>query len=63
MAKGNSGRIVIEIDPELKEDLYQELKVNGLTLKGWFLNRVSNFLKDDEQLPLSFDHNPEESPR
>ncbi len=55
MAKGKSGRIVIEIDPELKEDLYVELNHHGLTLKDWFLKRVSKFLKDDNQIPLEFD--------
>ncbi len=55
MAKGKSGRIVIEIDPRLKEDLYVELNHHGLTLKDWFLKRVSNFLKDDNQIPLEFD--------
>ena len=55
MAKGKSGRIVIEIDPELKEDLYVELNHHGLTLKDWFLKRVSKFLKDDDQISLAFD--------
>jgi len=55
MAKGKSGRIVIEMDPELKEDLYVELKNNGLTLKDWFLQSVAKFLKDEDQLPLAFD--------
>ena len=55
MANGKSGRIVIEIDPELKEDLYVELNHHGLTLKDWFLKRVSNFLKDENQIPLAFD--------
>lgn len=61
MAKGNSGRIVIEIDPALKKDLYLELKNNGLTLKDWFLTRVTSFLKDDEQISLAFEGIEQES--
>ncbi|MHC8863701.1 hypothetical protein ACYVVI_00780 [Arenicellales bacterium IMCC57338] len=61
MAKGNSGRIVIEIDPALKKDLYLELKNNGLTLKDWFLTRVTSFLKDDEQISLAFERIEQES--
>ena len=37
MARGESGRIVIEIDPELKRRLYAALAVSGLTLKDWFI--------------------------
>lgn len=38
MAKGRSGRIVIEIDPELKRQLYSALAMDALTLKEWFVN-------------------------
>mgnify|MGYP003978551643 FL=1 len=55
MAKGKSGRIVIEIDPTLKEDLYVELKSHGLTLKDWFLEGVTSFLKNENQIHLAFD--------
>lgn len=55
MAKGKSGRIVIEIDPNLKEDLYVELKSHGLTLKDWFLEGVTGFLKNENQIHLAFD--------
>jgi len=55
MAKGKSGRIVIEIDPNLKEDLYVELKSHGLTLKDWFLEGVTSFLKNENQIHLAFD--------
>ncbi|WP_197427678.1 hypothetical protein [Alteromonas sp. Mac1] len=40
MAVGKSGRIVLEIDPELKEKLHAEVKMKGLTLKEWFLINV-----------------------
>ena len=52
MAKGNSGRIVIEIDPDLKEQLYLALKKEELTMKEWFVSNADGFLKDRLQLSL-----------
>ena len=46
MAKGNSGRIVIEVDPEYKQELYDALKKENLTLKEWFLKNSANFLEN-----------------
>lgn len=37
MARGISGRVVIELEPELKRQLYSILAVQGLTLKEWFI--------------------------
>lgn len=36
MARGKSGRIVVEIAPDLKEQLYVVLAKRGMTMKGWF---------------------------
>ena len=58
MAKGDSGRIVIEIDPALKEDIYFRLKKDGMTLKEWFLKEASDYLSDSDQIDLGFDANP-----
>ena len=57
MAIGESGRIVIEIDPELKQELYGALAEQGLTLKQWFLLNAIQYLDQRIQpnLPL-FDH-------
>lgn len=52
MARGTSGRIVIEIDPETKNELYQQLKKDDSNLKAWFLEHVDNFLKGRHQLTL-----------
>jgi tyrosine-protein phosphatase YwqE len=41
MARGKSGRIVVEIDPELKRDLYLELEKKQRTLKEWFIAKAS----------------------
>ncbi len=52
MPIGKSGRIVIEIDPELKKELYATLAEDGMSLKQWFLDRVEEHLRDRGQLSL-----------
>jgi hypothetical protein len=52
MPIGQSGRIVIEIDPELKQELYSSLEDEGLTLKQWFLGHVEEYLRNRGQLSL-----------
>ncbi len=54
MAIGASGRIVVGIDPDLKQELYSALDKDGRHLKQWFLEHVESFLKDKAQpsLPL-----------
>jgi hypothetical protein len=44
MSIGNSGRIVIEIDPETKRNLYSVLTRNGITLKEWFLKCADGYM-------------------
>ncbi|MBO0612501.1 hypothetical protein J1836_06095 [Thiothrix fructosivorans] len=53
MARGVSGRIVIEINPETKQELYEQLMINNVSLKSWFLANVESFLKGKQQLTLS----------
>lgn len=57
MAKGSSGRVVIEMDPGLKHELYEALKKEELTLKQWFLRNAENFLKSKSQLNLLLSDN------
>ena len=54
MPVGESGRIVIEIDPELKQELYGALSEQGLNLKQWFLGNAKQYLDQQIQpnLPL-----------
>lgn len=54
MSIGTSGRIVIEIDPSLKRQLYAELDKEGVTLKDWFLKNVDTYLNERHQLSLKF---------
>lgn len=40
MAVGNSGRVVIDIDAELKKELHAAVKKQGLSLKEWFIEKI-----------------------
>lgn len=40
MAQGSSGRVVIDIDPELKKDIYRQLRARGSNMREWFLAMV-----------------------
>lgn len=46
MTKGESGRIVIEIEPNLKRRLYSTLAMDSSTLKDWFIQRAEGYVKD-----------------
>lgn len=48
MARGLSGRIVIEVDPATKHSLYVALARHGLTLKAWFLREAGQYLTAEE---------------
>lgn len=63
MAVGASGRVVVEIDPKLKKELYIALAKEGLNLKDWFLKNVDNFLDDRTQLKLALSDGESESKR
>jgi hypothetical protein len=49
MAVGPSNRIVLEVDPELKQALYSALHQNGLSLKDWFVQNAEQFLADKQR--------------
>jgi hypothetical protein len=52
MPKGQSGRIVIEVDPDLKRRLYAALAGDNSTLKDWFLSEAASYLADQGQPSL-----------
>ncbi|UCF88315.1 MAG: hypothetical protein JSV70_07825 [bacterium] len=52
MARGKSGRIVVEIDPILKSELYDALQEEGVTLKEWFLRHTGSYLAQKAQPSL-----------
>ncbi len=47
MSVGESGRIVLEIDPLVKKQLYQTLKTEGLCMKDWFLIQANQLLTQE----------------
>jgi hypothetical protein len=59
MSIGNSGRVVVEIDPNLKKELYATLMREGLTLKDWFVKSAETYLTSTYQQTLSFDKRQE----
>lgn len=44
MARGQSGRIVLEVDVDLKNALYARLEEDKSTLKTWFITRAEEYL-------------------
>lgn len=60
MARGASGRVVLEVDPKLKHDLYVALTTKDLTLREWFIEQAEHFLSaeaDKSQMRIPFQPN------
>ena len=55
MSRGPSGRIVVEVEPQLKRALYAELSLNGLTFKDWLVSQAEEYIRDSRQ-PTLFAH-------
>jgi len=49
MARGKSGRVVLEIDPELKRQLYASLENRQETMKEWFIREAEGLIYGDKQ--------------
>lgn len=49
MPKGESGRIVVEVNPDLKRRLYSALAIEGSTLKDWFIGAADSYVAEREQ--------------
>lgn len=52
MSKGDSGRLVIEVDPAFKRRLYSALSIEGSTLKDWFISAAGSYIDEHEQPSL-----------
>lgn len=52
MARGQSGRIVIEVDPTFKLELYVALARSNSTLKDWFVDAAARFCETQAQPDL-----------
>ena len=44
MARGTSGRIVVEIEPALKRALYSRLASDGRTFKDWAIAQIEKYV-------------------
>ena len=44
MPRGASGRVVVEIEPELKGRLHATLALERRTLKEWFVEQASDYV-------------------
>ena len=44
MPKANSGRIVVDVDPDLKRRLYSVLAMDNSTLKDWFIRSAEKYI-------------------
>ena len=52
MARGKSGRVVLEIDPELKRKLYATLEHQQQTMKDWFIREAEGLIYGEKQISL-----------
>ncbi len=61
MARGKSGRVVLEIDPELKRQLYATLENKQKTMKEWFVKEAEGLIYGDKQPSLfeTIDNKPD----
>ena len=51
MARGNSGKVVINVDPQFKEALYLAVTASGSTLKDWFIHQGRQYI-DEQRQPI-----------
>jgi hypothetical protein len=47
--KAGSARIVIEVDPDLKRQLYSALAIENSTLKEWFVGAAQQYIAERRQ--------------
>ena len=57
MGQGTSGRMVVELEPELKRRLYASLASEGLTFKQWLIEQADAYISRRRQ-PLLFAAEP-----
>lgn len=50
MSIGLSGRVVVEIDPQLKRHLYSRLTREGQTLKDWFVRCADAYIQESSDV-------------
>lgn len=66
MSRGPSGRIVVEIDPDVKLRLYEQIEGDGTTFKQWLLIQIERFLavRGERPSPMTAAaHDPQQEQR
>ncbi len=48
MARGQSGRLVFEIDPGMKREFHARLARDGSSAKDWLIRRIQDYLARDQ---------------
>lgn len=52
MPRSDSGRVVIDLDPEFKKELYSALREDDCNLKTWFIEKASDYVEEKKQPSL-----------
>jgi hypothetical protein len=52
MPRGASGRVVVELDPSIKRQLYNVLTQEGMTLKEWFRREAERHIREHREPSL-----------
>lgn len=58
MAQGSSGRVVIDLDPAFKEELYATLRARGINMKQWFTEHAKRLCEEHNQPSFQLDEKP-----
>lgn len=58
MAIGESGRIVLEIEPQLKRELYSSLALESKSMKEWFVSLAEQYVRTQGQPELFAQQEP-----
>jgi hypothetical protein len=59
MPKGPSGRIVIDVNPDFKTEIYAALAFKDCTMKEWFQSNAKRLCEAHNQPNLTFVSGPE----
>ena len=52
MSRGPSGRLVVELEPGLKQQLYSALALDGMTFKDWLTGQAERYISEHKQPQL-----------
>ena len=52
MSRGPSGRLVVELETDLKQQLYSTLALDGLTFKDWLTDQATRYVENHRQPQL-----------